>query len=65
MRRETMLNIGLLLGLILFPLWAWWADEPFMITMATKAVIHALAGVGLKLAVSIAIGVYFVFELLP
>jgi branched-chain amino acid transport system permease protein len=50
MRRETILNIGLLGLLFLFPLWAWVADEPFLITLATRAVIFAIAGVGLNLA---------------
>ncbi|NNE89390.1 MAG: branched-chain amino acid ABC transporter permease [Silicimonas sp.] len=50
MKREVLFNAAMLLGLILFPLWAWWADEPFMITLATKAAILALAGVGLNIA---------------
>ena len=53
MKRETMFNTAMLVGLILFPLWAWWADEPFMITLATKAVILALAGVGLNIALGL------------
>jgi branched-chain amino acid transport system permease protein len=50
MNRESGLNAAVLVGLILFPLWAWMAGEPFMITLATKAVILALAGVGLNIA---------------
>jgi branched-chain amino acid transport system permease protein len=50
---ERHLN-GLIVGLlILFPLWAWLSDEPFMITLATKAVILALAGVGLNIALGL------------
>ncbi len=50
MRRETMINAALLAGLLAVPLWALWADEPFTITLATKMVIFALAGIGLNLA---------------
>ncbi|WP_299924606.1 branched-chain amino acid ABC transporter permease [uncultured Pelagimonas sp.] len=53
MTRETLFNLAMMAGLILFPLWAWIADEPFMITLATKAVILALAGVGLNLALGL------------
>ncbi|PWR00960.1 branched-chain amino acid ABC transporter permease [Meridianimarinicoccus roseus] len=50
MRRETIVNAALALGLLAFPLWAHWAGEPFYITLATRAAILALAGVGLNLA---------------
>ena len=53
MTRETLLNAAILALLLLFPLWAWSADEPFMITLATRAVILALAGVGLNLALGL------------
>ncbi len=53
MTRERMVNAAMLLILIAFPLWAWAADEPFMITLATKAVILALAGVGLNIALGL------------
>jgi branched-chain amino acid transport system permease protein len=36
--------------LVAFPLWAWVTDAPFLITLTTKAVILALAGVGLNIA---------------
>ncbi|GGD31430.1 branched-chain amino acid ABC transporter permease [Sinisalibacter lacisalsi] len=50
MRREHRLN-ALILGLVLaVPLWAWATSEPFTITLATRAVIFAIAGVGLNLA---------------
>lgn len=50
MIRERYIN-ALILGLMLFvPLAALWLDEPFTITLATKAVILALAAVGLNLA---------------
>ncbi len=32
------------------PLWAWSADEPFLITLATRAAILAIAGIGLNFA---------------
>ena len=53
MKKETIFNTALIFGLIAFPLWAWSADEPFLITLATRAVILALAGVGLNLALGL------------
>lgn len=53
MTAERILNAAVIAGLVLFPLWAWMADEAFLITLATKAVIFALAGVGLNLALGI------------
>ncbi|WP_075995267.1 branched-chain amino acid ABC transporter permease [Salaquimonas pukyongi] len=48
--REWAVNAVLLAGLVLVPLWAWLTDEPFTITLATRAVILALAGTGLNIA---------------
>ncbi|MEP3053467.1 MULTISPECIES: branched-chain amino acid ABC transporter permease [Rhodobacterales] len=53
MKRETILNAVMVLGLFVVPLWAWIADEPFIITLTTKAAILALAGVGLNIALGI------------
>ena len=53
MRREGLINAALLLGLLVVPLWAWWAEEPFTITLATRVAIFALAGVGLNLALGV------------
>lgn len=53
MQRETLFNLVAFAALILFPLWAWWADEPFMITLATRVAILALAGIGLNLALGL------------
>ncbi|NSX56283.1 branched-chain amino acid ABC transporter permease [Parasulfitobacter algicola] len=50
MTRERKINAGLALALLAFPLWAYFANEPFMITLATKVAILALAGVGLNIA---------------
>ncbi len=50
MMRERHLNMIILALLVLVPAYALWADEPFTITLATRAVIFALAGVGLNLA---------------
>ncbi|WP_299847522.1 branched-chain amino acid ABC transporter permease [uncultured Roseovarius sp.] len=50
MRKETALNTALLALLLAFPLWAWAADEPFLITLTTRAVIFAIAGIGLNVA---------------
>lgn len=53
MSRETLVNAGLLLGLVAVPLWAHLTDEPFIITLATKVVILAIAGAGLNIALGI------------
>lgn len=53
MRRETLLNGTVFLGLLAVPLWAWVVDEPFTITLATRVAILALAGVGLNLALGL------------
>lgn len=50
MKRETYLNAALLMILLAIPLWAQSADEPFIITLTTRAVIFAIAGVGLNFA---------------
>lgn len=53
MRKETILNACVLLLLLAVPLWALKMDEPFIITLATKAVIFAIAGVGLNFALGL------------
>ena len=53
MRRETVLNIAVLALIAAVALWARAADEPFIITLATKAVILAIAGIGLNLALGL------------
>ncbi len=53
MIKETYLNTFVLSLFILIPLWAYLADEPFTITLMTRAVIFALAAVGLNLALGI------------
>ncbi|WP_297777738.1 branched-chain amino acid ABC transporter permease [uncultured Roseovarius sp.] len=50
MTRERLLNATLMAILLLFPLYAWASDEPFLITLTTRAVILAIAGVGLNIA---------------
>lgn len=50
MKRESVINAVLLGALLVFPIWAMLVDEPFYITLATKAAILALAGVGLNVA---------------
>ncbi len=50
---ERHVNLALVLGLIVVPSWALAADEPFTITLATRAVILALAAVGLNIALGI------------
>ena len=53
MTRETVVNAAVLLGLLAVPLWALSVDEPFIITLATKVAILALAGVGLNIALGL------------
>ncbi|MCT8160142.1 branched-chain amino acid ABC transporter permease [Pseudoruegeria sp. SHC-113] len=50
---ERHLNLLILAGFIAVPLWAYVADEPFTITLATRAVIFALAAAGLNIALGI------------
>lgn len=50
MLRETHINSIILTLLVAVPAYAVMMDEPFTITLATRAVIFALAGVGLNLA---------------
>lgn len=50
---ERHVNAALLVGLVAVPLWALAADEPYTITLATRAVILALAAVGLNIALGI------------
>ncbi len=50
MNRETAASLVLAAGLLAVPLIALYADEPFVITLATKVAILALAGAGLNLA---------------
>jgi len=53
MIRETYLN-ALTLGLfVLIPAWALLADEPFTITLMTRAAIFAIAAIGLNIALGI------------
>ncbi|MBO9440970.1 branched-chain amino acid ABC transporter permease [Phaeobacter italicus] len=53
MNREKLLNAAVILLLLAIPLWAHMAEEPFLITLATKVAILALAGVGLNIALGI------------
>ena len=53
MHRETILNTFLFLLLPATALAAFALDEPFIITLATKAAILALAGVGLNIALGL------------
>ena len=50
MTKETGLNAVLMLVLLGVPLAAWVMDEPFVITLTTRAVILAIAGIGLNVA---------------
>ena len=46
---ERSINILVLGLLVIIPAWAFAMDEPFTITLMTRAVIFALAAVGLNL----------------
>jgi branched-chain amino acid transport system permease protein len=50
MIRERYLNAALLAGFLAVPLYAFAVDDPFTITLATRAAILALAAVGLNIA---------------
>ena len=50
MNREAIINLIILSGLLVVPLWALIVDEPFTITLATRVAILSLAGVGLNIA---------------
>lgn len=50
---ERAINAAVLCGILALPLWALLVDEPFTITLVTRAVILALAAVGLNIALGI------------
>ena len=50
---ERLINLTVLAGLVLVPLWALAADEIFTVTLTTRALILALAAVGLNIALGI------------
>ncbi|WP_170517246.1 branched-chain amino acid ABC transporter permease [Ruegeria atlantica] len=50
---EIYLNALMIAGLLALPLWAVMADQPFTITLVTRAVILALAAVGLNIILGI------------
>ena len=51
--REIILNFVITAGLILLPIYAVMVEEPFTITLATRAVIFSLAAVGLNIALGL------------
>ncbi|MBO6718277.1 MAG: branched-chain amino acid ABC transporter permease [Rhizobiaceae bacterium] len=51
--RETLLNIGLALLLLVLPVIANYSGEPFYVTLATRIAILSLAAVGLNLALGL------------
>ena len=53
MMRERHLNALIMGALLVVPLWGLWAEAPFTITLVTRAVILALAAVGLNLALGL------------
>ncbi len=53
MTRESIINTLTLVLLAAVPAWAVLADEPFTITLMTRAVIFAIAAIGLNIALGI------------
>ena len=53
MNRELWLNCSVLLILVCVPVWAYVVDEPFTITLMTRAAIFALAAIGLNIALGL------------
>ncbi|SFI48300.1 branched-chain amino acid ABC transporter permease [Jannaschia pohangensis] len=53
MIREAYVNMAVLALLLIVPVWAQMTGEPFTITLATRAVIFALAAVGLNVALGL------------
>lgn len=53
MTRERLINAALIVGLAAAALIAMALDEPFLVTLATKVAILALAGVGLNIALGL------------
>lgn len=49
MSRESIFDGVLIVCLAVVPIWAHFAEEPFIITLATRAAIFAIAGIGLNL----------------
>ena len=50
MIKESYLNKALFLGMLLFVLIAYFLDEPFYVSLITRAAIFAIAGIGLNIA---------------
>ena len=55
MIQERYINAPVIAGFLLLAIWAHLADEPFTITLATRAVLLALAAVGLNIALGIGV----------
>ena len=53
LRKEWLLNALIAAALFMVPFWAWIASEPFIITLATRIAILAIAGVGLNIALGL------------
>ncbi|WP_298675576.1 branched-chain amino acid ABC transporter permease [uncultured Lentibacter sp.] len=53
MIRESTLNALIFAIFIAVPAWALWAQEPFTITLMTRAAVFALAAVGLNIALGL------------
>lgn len=53
MIKESHFNAALFAIFIIVPLWAYFTDEPFTITLMTRAAVFALAAVGLNIALGL------------
>ena len=50
---ERVFNLFIVVLLVSVPVWAYLSDEPFIITLMTRAVVFALAAVGLNIALGL------------
>jgi branched-chain amino acid transport system permease protein len=51
--RELLIGAAILIALFAVPLWAWTANQPFIITLASRIAILALAALGLNIALGL------------
>lgn len=51
--RPVVIGAALMLALFLVPLWAWTANQPFTITLATRIAVLALAALGLNIVLGL------------
>ena len=62
MVQEKYINAIVAILLLAIPVIAWFYEEPFVITLATKVAILALAGAGLNLALGYGLSLIHISE---